>query len=179
MISAAYKKTPRDLARRSACKAMGAAAVLSPGVLLAACNAKPAAPQFSYTLLDGKRGSTADLQGKVVLVNFWATNCASCVKEMPQLVATHQKFVARGLQTLAVSMSYDPPAQVAHFAQSRALPLAVVIDNTGAIARAFGDVKVTPTLVLIDKAGAIVKRVVGEPNFAELHTLVDQLLLQS
>lgn len=137
------------------------------------------APQFSYTVLDGTRASSDALRGKVVLVNFWATNCATCVKEMPQLVATHHQFMRRGFETLAVAMSHDPPAQVAHFAQTRALPFAVVIDNTGAIAKGFDDVKQTPTTYVIDKRGAIAKRYVGEPNFNELHTLVEQLLAET
>jgi peroxiredoxin len=157
--------------------AVGMAA--SAAASLGGCSARTPAPQFSYTLLDGTQAHTQALRGKVVLVNFWATSCASCVQEMPELVATHRKFAPRGFETLAVAMSYDPPAYVAHFAQSRQLPFGVVIDNTGAIAQGFGDVRLTPTTFLIDKRGAIVKRFVGEPNFADLHTLVDQLLAEA
>jgi peroxiredoxin len=133
-------------------------------------------PSVAYTLLDGTPSSTEALRGKVVLVNFWATSCASCVHEMPQIVATHERFKARGFETLAVAMSYDPPAAVAHFAQTRGLPFGVVIDNTGAVARSFGDIRLTPTTLLINKRGQIVKRYVGEPDFAALHRLVDTLL---
>lgn len=146
---------------------------------LTGCGARDPAPRFSYTLLDGAKSSTESLRGKVVLVNFWATSCVSCVKEMPAIVATYKKYQARGFETLAVAMSYDPPAYVAHFAQSRQLPFGVVIDNTGAIAKAFSDVRVTPTTYLIDKKGAIVKRYVGEPDFAEVHALVEKLLAEA
>ena len=54
--------------------------------LLAACSSRDAAPQFTYTLLDGSKHSSAEQRGKVLLVNFWATSCTSCVKEMPQIV---------------------------------------------------------------------------------------------
>jgi peroxiredoxin len=145
----------------------------------AGCNARDPAPRFSYTLIDGTPGSSEALRGKVVLVNFWATSCVSCVKEMPALVETHRKYRERGFETLAVAMSYDPPAYVAHFAQSRQLPFGVVIDNTGAIARGFGDVRLTPTTFLIDKRGAIVKRYVGEPDFPALHALVEELLAET
>jgi peroxiredoxin len=134
------------------------------------------APEVSYTLLDGSVHSTADLRGKVVLMKFWATSCVPCVREMPQLVATHRKFRERGLQTLAVAMSYDPPALVSHFAQSRGLPFGVVIDNTGAIARSFDDVKQTPTTVLIDAEGRIVLHHTGAYDAAALHVLVEKLL---
>ena len=135
-------------------------------------------PSVAYTLLDGTPSSTEALRGKVVLVNFWATSCATCVTEMPQFVATHNRFKGGGLQTLAVAMSHDAPASVARFAQSRQLPFDVVIDNTGAVARSFGDVALTPTTFLINKRGQIVKRYVGEPDFPSLNTLVEALLAE-
>ncbi len=149
------------------------------GLVLSACGGRDPAPNFNYTLLDGARLSTQALRGKVVLVNFWATSCVTCVKEMPALMSTHRKYQAQGFETLAVAMSYDPPAHVSNFAQSRALPFGVVIDNTGAIAKAFSDVRLTPTTYLIDKRGAIAKRFVGEPDFAELHSLVEKLLAEA
>lgn len=136
------------------------------------------APDLSVTLLDGQRLQTGDLRGQVVLVNFWATSCAVCVAEMPALVATHRKYRAQGYQTLAVAMAYDPPALVARFAEQRGLPFGVVIDNTGAIARSFGDVVATPTSVLINRRGEIVERYLGAPDFAALHQRVEQLLAE-
>ncbi len=134
------------------------------------------APDVAYTLLDRSQSSLHQLRGKVVLVNFWATSCASCVHAMPQIVALNEKFKSRGYETLAVAMRYDPPAHVIHFAESRKLPFGVVIDNTGEIAKRFGEVQLTPTSVLINQRGEIVKRFVGEPDFAALHRLVDKLL---
>jgi peroxiredoxin len=137
------------------------------------------APNVAYTLLDGSKSTTEQLRGKVVLVNFWATDCTTCVKEMPNIVATHEKYKARGYETLAVAMSYDPPAYVIKFAETRKLPFGVAIDNTGAIAKSFGQVQLTPTSVLIDKHGQIVKRYVGEPDFVALHQLVEKLLAET
>lgn len=142
-------------------------------------SAKPAAPDAAFTRLDGSTARISQLKGKVVLVNFWATSCAVCVKEMPQIVATHQKFSARGFDTLAVAMHYDPPALVVNFTESRKLPFTVVIDNTGSVAQSFGDVSLTPTSVLINKRGEIVKRYLGEPDFAALHKLVEELLAEA
>jgi len=139
----------------------------------------PAAPLVDYTVLDGTRLNTAQWKGKVVLVNFWSTDCSICRHEMPQIVATHQKYRQRGYDTLAVSMEYDAPAAVADFAESRKLPFAVAIDNTGEIAARFGEVRVTPTSVLINKRGEIVQRYVGEPDFAALQRLVEQLLAET
>lgn len=136
-------------------------------------------PQLSYTLLDGNTASTSQWSGRVTLVNFWATSCAVCLQEMPAIIATHERFKARGFDTLAVAMKYDAPASVAHYAQTRRLPFGVAIDNTGAIAQAWGDVQVTPTSFLVDKRGAIVRRYVGEPDFAALHRLVEDLLAEA
>ena len=166
--------TRRHLA--TAAVGVGAAAVgwltLGPG------SAKASAPDVSYTLLNGSKTSTSALKGQVVLVNFWATSCSTCVGEMPQIVSTFEKFKSRGYQTVAVAMSYDPPAYVSNFAESRKLPFGVAIDNTGEIAKRFGEVQLTPTSFLINKRGEIVKRYVGAPDFAEFHALVDQLLAE-
>ena len=98
---------------------------------LAGC-AKDPAPESTFVLLDGARQSTADLKGKVTLVNFWATSCTTCVAEMPQIVATYNQYKGKGYDTLAVAMSYDPPAYVVNYAETRKLPFKVAIDNTGA-----------------------------------------------
>lgn len=141
-------------------------------------SAREPAPAVSYTLLDGSKASSETLRGKVLLVNFWATSCTTCVAEMPQIVATHEKFKSLGYETVAVAMSYDPPAYVARFAETRKLPFGVAIDNTGAIAKSFGDVQMTPTTFLIDKQGRVVKRYLGAPDFAALHTLIGELLAE-
>jgi peroxiredoxin len=137
------------------------------------------APHVAYTLLDGTPGNTAALQGKVVMVNFWATTCAVCIQEMPQMVTTHNMFRARGLHTLAVAMSYDPPAFVVDFAQRKQLPFSVVIDNTGSVARSYGDIQGTPTTLLINRQGRIVQRYVGAPDFQALQRRIDGLLKES
>ncbi|AOY94230.1 thioredoxin [Cupriavidus sp. USMAA2-4] len=146
---------------------------------LAGCMNSSLAPQSSFTLLDGSARTTTDLRGKVALINFWATSCTTCVAEMPMLVATYEKFHGRGYETIAVAMNYDPPAYVVNFAQTRQLPFPVAIDNTGAVAKSWGDVRVTPTSFLVNKRGEIVKRIVGKPDFAELHQIIDQLLTES
>ena len=137
------------------------------------------APRVDYTLLDGSKFNSAQWAGKVVLVNFWATSCTTCVKEMPQLVATYKKYAGKGYDTVAVAMSYDPPEFVARFAESRQLPFGVAIDNTGEIAKQFGQIRMTPTSLLIDKKGRIVKRYMGEPDFVALHSLVEKLLAET
>ncbi|MFC3684762.1 TlpA family protein disulfide reductase [Hydrogenophaga luteola] len=156
-----------------------AALVVATALGLSGCASGDEAPASSFVLLDGTTTTTADLKGKVTLVNFWATTCVTCVKEMPSLVSTHQKFKDKGYETIAVAMSYDQPAWVANYAQSRQLPFKVALDNTGELAKNWGDVKLTPTTYLVDKQGRIVKRFVGEPDFAALHNLIEDLLAKS
>lgn len=145
---------------------------------LAGC-AQDVAPESTFVLLDGSRQTTADMKGKVTLVNFWATSCTTCVAEMPQIVATHDKYKAKGYDTLAVAMQYDPPSYVVNFAETRKLPFKVAIDNTGKVAQAWGDVKLTPTTYIVNKQGQIVKKYVGAPNFDELHKLIEKLLAEA
>ncbi len=154
------------------------AVLLSVALAISGCG-QERAPDSSFVLLDGSRLGTAQLQGKVTLVNFWATSCTTCVAEMPELVATYDKFKDKGYETLAVAMSYDPPAYVVNFTESRKLPFKVAIDNTGANAKAWGDVKLTPTTYLVNKRGEIVKRYVGTPDFTELHRLIEKLLAEA
>ncbi|WP_374661805.1 TlpA disulfide reductase family protein [Inhella sp.] len=153
----------------------GGAAALAGG-LVWQLNALPLAPAVNYTLLDGRSADSAQWRGRVMLVNFWATSCATCVKKMPMLMATHRKYESKGFEVLAVAMQYDPPAFVAAFAQERQLPFGVAIDHTGAISQAFGDVRVTPTTVIVDRQGQMVKRLVGDIDEAELHGLIEKLL---
>jgi peroxiredoxin len=138
-----------------------------------------AAPESTFVLLDGSQKTTADFKGKVTLVNFWATSCVTCVAEMPKMVQTFEKYKGQGYQHLGVAMSYDPPSYVVNFAQTRKLPFNVAIDNTGVVAKAWGDVQLTPTSYIVNRKGEIVKRYVGEPDFAELHKLIEKLLAES
>ena len=156
-----------------------AAVILAVGAYVFVGTGVTAAPESTFVLLDGSKINTASLKGKVTLVNFWATSCTTCVAEMPKVIATYDKFKTKGFDTVAVAMSYDPPAYVANFAESRKLPFGVAIDNTGEIARSFGQVQLTPTSFLINKRGEIVKRYVGAPDFAALHTLVEKLLAET
>ena len=138
--------------------------------------AKQPAPQVDFVNLQGQKFSTDSLRGKVVLVNFWATSGTTCVREMPQMVDTYQKYHQRGLEYVAVAMQYDPPNYVLNYAETRKLPFQVALDVKGELAQAFGNVSMTPTTFVIDKNGKILKRYVGEPVFAELHQLLETAL---
>jgi peroxiredoxin len=156
-----------------------AAVVLAVGAYIYVGTGVTAAPASTFVLLNGSKIDTASFKGKVILVNFWATSCTTCVAEMPKIIATYDKYNTKGFDTVAVAMSYDPPAYVVNYAETRKLPFKVAIDNTGAVAKAWNEVKLTPTTYIVNKQGQIVKRYVGEPDFTELHALIEKLLAAS
>lgn len=139
---------------------------------------KTLTPQVTFVSIKGERIAAADLRGKVTLVNFWATDCAICVKEMPDLIETHKKYRSRGFETVAVAMRHDPPNYVLAYAEKNALPFKVALDPMGEIAKAFGDVRLTPTTFILDKRGNVVSKIVGEPDFRKLHELLDKKLAE-
>jgi peroxiredoxin len=135
------------------------------------------APHVRIATLSGEALSTEALRGKVVLVNFWATWCASCLAEMPNMVDTHRKYAPFGYETVAIAVQKDDPALVAQFAARRALPFKVAVDESGEAAARFGVPRVTPVSYLIDRAGRVVKTYVGEPDWAELHAAIEEALV--
>jgi thiol-disulfide isomerase/thioredoxin len=136
------------------------------------------APQLVYTTVDGQLIIPEDLRDKVVLVNFWATDCVPCLAEMPRLVETHDKYRPLGLAIIAVAMSYDPPNRVLEYTRRYRIPFSVALDLQGEAARGFGKVSATPTTFVVDRRGNVVKRYQGEPDFAQLHRLLEEKLAE-
>lgn len=134
------------------------------------------APKALFSTIKGQEFSMASLGGKVVLVNFWATSCKICVDEMPKLIETYKKYHDQGFEVVAISMRYDPPAQLVAYANQKALPFPVMHDSYGEIAKQFGDVYATPTAYLYNKAGNRIQNTTGTLNFEKLHTLLEQEL---
>jgi thiol-disulfide isomerase/thioredoxin len=140
---------------------------------------RPLTPaDVSFISLKGEQTALSTLRGKVVLVNFWATTCAICLREMPKIAETHEKYRARGLETIAVAMDYDRPDWVFAYAERTKPPFAIALDLLGTAARAFGGVRGTPTSFLVDKKGRIVWRVEGEPDFADLGRRIERELAE-
>lgn len=137
---------------------------------------KNKAPEVQFSALSGQQFNTAQLKGKVVLINFWATTCSGCIAEMPQLIETYQRQHPRGFEIIAVAMEYDPADQVRNYATRQKLPFPVVLDTDATLAKTFGDVRLTPTAILIDKQGNIMATTVGELDFAKLNQQLDQEL---
>jgi peroxiredoxin len=149
--------------------ALGAGAYVS-------LNQKQSAPQVTFLSIKGEKITPDSLRGKVVMVNFWATSCTTCVGEMPKMVDTYNKFKGQGLEFVAVAMSYDAPNYVMNYAETRQLPFKVALDVSGEAAKAYGNVNMTPTTFVIGKDGKILKRYLGEPDFPALHKLLEKTL---
>ena len=139
----------------------------------------PAAPDVALVSIRGEKLAIAELRGRVVVVNFWATDCAICVKEMPELARTYQRHRERGMEFIAIAMRHDMPSRVVDYAGRNALPFKVALDVNGELAQAFGSVRFTPTTFVIDKRGKIVARIQGEPDFAKLNALIEEKLKDS
>lgn len=133
-------------------------------------------PDVSVTTTQGAELALASFRGKVVLVNFWATTCAVCLREMPRLSDLYRRHRDQGYEMVAVAMPYDPPNRVLDYARRNALPFTVGFDFAGKAVQAFGDVDATPTTFLIDRNGMIVRKFVGAPDFAELEKLIEGAL---
>jgi peroxiredoxin len=142
---------------------------------LAGCGPQPA-PEVTFVSLQGERIARSDLLGKVVVVKFWATDCVYCVKEMPDMVRTYNRYRERGLEFIAVAVRHDPPSYVIRYAEANRLPFKVALDPVGEVAKAYGDVKITPTTFVIDKRGNIAGRTTGPGSLAEFNALLEEKL---
>lgn len=126
----------------------------------------PSAPKAAVTTIEGVRLTANDWRGRPALVTFWASDCATCLREIPALKSLQQRYASRGLQILAIAMTYDMPSRVVSLSRSLALPYPVALDPLGEQAAAFGQVRWTPTTFLLGRNGRILQRGVGafEPD---------------
>jgi thiol-disulfide isomerase/thioredoxin len=118
------------------------------------------APDFTLPTLSGAPIRFSDLQGKVVLLNFWATWCGSCRAEMPTIDALYRQYKDRGLEVLAVNLDTAPVAKIQAFVDKAGVSLRVGLDSTSSTARTYR-VLILPTTYLIDRAGNVIVREVG------------------
>ena len=135
-------------------------------------NQRPAATPFSLLDLNKQPVSEKQLQGKVTLINFWYPSCPGCVIEMPKLIDTQTKFAGTSYQTIAISLPFNTEAEVRAYVAENKLPFIVAIDKTGQVGEAY-KVTLAPNSFLIDKQGKVIKAYLGEPDWAELHQLID------
>jgi len=135
-----------------------------------------AAPPLALSDLNGKPWELSALQGRAVMLNFWATWCEPCREEMPSLQAMAQRHEADSLLVLMVNYRESEPG-IRRFLERTPLALPVLLDSDGSAARAWTP-RVFPTTVLIDRSGRPRHQVVGavDWNGAEAQQWVRELL---
>lgn len=125
------------------------------------------APDFALATLGGDTLRMADLHGQWVLMNFWATWCAPCLAEIPELAALHSDLHEHGFQVVGVSMDDAGFEVVRPFAERLGIPYPLVVDD-GTLAEKYGGVYNLPTTFLVDADGQIINRFVGIFPTAEM-----------
>jgi len=120
------------------------------------------APEINLTTITGKNIQLAQLKGRPVIINFWATDCKSCIEEIPHLIELYKQYHPKGLEIVAITMYYDPPSHVVSMTKAKKIPYHVALDLKADHANAFGQIELTPTTLLISPSGHIVMHTTGK-----------------
>lgn len=134
------------------------------------------APQTQFRLIDNQLVSIADLQGKVVVLNFWSTECMACVKEMPTLAKIYHDYQMRGFDLLAVALNMDDVGKVVRFARVNVLPFKVAYDASGEAVQSWGPITVIPTTFILDRQGRVVKVINKMLTYDQLSSVIQKYL---
>ena len=133
-------------------------------------------PTFTIQSLDGKEVQFASLaKGKPVLVDFWATWCAPCVKAMPELQKLHRQHAAKGFSVVGISID-EEHQKARQFAASKKLGYPVFLDATKTPAWSVLHVRAIPAMFLIDAQGRIVQQWLGKADIREVEQAVAKLV---
>jgi peroxiredoxin len=132
------------------------------------------APGFTITDLDGKKLSLTDYNGKVVLLDFWATWCTPCREEIPHFVEMQNKYGSQGFQVIGISMD-DDAKPVREFYQKYNLNYPVAIGDDK-LAERFGGVLGLPVNFVIDRQGRIYAKHLGATDVSVFDEDVSKLL---
>ena len=137
------------------------------------------APRFSLRNLKGNIEGLDDHLGKVIVVNFWATWCVPCVKEMPSFENLYRRYRSQGLTLLAVSLDKGDSTKVQEFADKHKLSFPILLDTKGVAEKLYPSFSI-PFTYVIDKQGRVVARVDGAKNWESSETFeaVEHLLKQ-
>jgi peroxiredoxin len=122
--------------------------------------APQAAPDFRLASLTGGEISLAGLRGRLVLLNFWATWCEPCRREMPGLEALWRRYRDRGLTVLAINEDNDGGARAAHFVARHELTYPVLLDRDGVVGRSYR-ARALPMSYLVGADGNMLAAVAG------------------
>ena len=131
-----------------------------------------AAPAFSLDSTNGGKVSLSDFDGKVLVVNFWATWCPPCRQEMPSLQRLWRTLQPDGVELVAIDFG-DPPAPVQEFAREANIQFPLLLDPLGETVRAYGVVGL-PTTFVVDRQGQVAIKATGERDW-DAQRIVDAI----
>ena len=134
------------------------------------------APDVVFKTITGEQVALRELRGHPVLVTFWASDCRSCIEEMPQFAEIYRQYSERGLKMIGVAMSYELPSRVLAIVSAHALPYSVALDMQGKHAQAFAGVKLVPNSFLIAPDGEISMHRLGLLDMQDLKARIEQML---
>ncbi|MDP2885094.1 MAG: TlpA disulfide reductase family protein [Ignavibacteria bacterium] len=143
--------------------------------LITEATAQKKAPNFSLKTGDGKIYELVQSKGKVVIVNFWATWCSPCRKEIPDFIEVYKMYKDQGLEIVGVSLDKGGWEKVNPFVKQNNINYPVVLDN-GTVAATFGKIQFIPTTFIIDPSGNIVDEHTGVMTKAMLEAKIKPLL---
>jgi peroxiredoxin len=145
-------------------------------VLIGCSKTITSAPDVTFSTITGQKIALKELRGKPVIVTFWATDCPSCVEEIPDLINLYMQYHESGLEIIAVAMQYNPPNHVIDMTKDRQLPYKVALDLSSEVAEAFGGVMFTPSTFLIAADGTIIDKHIGTFNPEKMTSTINSLL---
>lgn len=131
------------------------------------------APAFALNTFEGNSVSLSQLQGKVVLLDFWATYCAPCVAALPELQALQGKYSSRGFSVVGVTV--DDRTSLVRKATARAKVAYPIVMATPEVWNAYR-VNALPSLILVGRDGRIVKRYGGEADKKAMIATIEEAL---
>lgn len=121
-----------------------------------------AAPDFTLITLEGERVRLSELKGQGVFINFWATWCTPCRREMPHMERQYQEMKEQGVEILAVNIA-ESNLVVSRFTERLGLTFPILLDSDRAVTERYG-VGALPASFFVDKDGVVVAHYVGEMN---------------
>ena len=148
-----------------------------PALSAPAAMARPEAPDFALRDLDGKTVRLSDFDGNVRIVDFWATWCPPCRKEIPLFQSLHETYGDQGLTVIGVSLDKNGVEAVKPFAEQMKMTYTSVIGNPQ-VGQAYGGIQYIPTTFVIDKRGRIYQKYVGFNDYATFERDVKTLLAE-